>query len=145
MGAKDDRGGAPVRLPTWALPAALCLGWAAVSSLLIMLNQQILRTGFPYPVCLASFGQLFSFAASWALVGTGAFERQASVTGRVWAAKLLPIGAFSAATLAFGNNVYLYLSVSFIQMLKAGTPVVTMLVLFAFGMERPRRPLVRRV
>ena len=38
-----------------------------------------------------------------------------------------------ALTLHFGNVVYLYLTVSFIQMLKAFTPVVTM------GKEEKRR------
>lgn len=36
------------------------------------------------------------------------------------------VGLLMALTLHFGNVVYLYLTVSFIQMLKALTPVVTM-------------------
>merc|ERR1719230_717401 len=53
---------------------------------------------------------------------------------------ILPIGLASSMTLYWGNYAYLYLSVSFIQMLKAFTPVVTMVVLFLFGMETFRAP-----
>lgn len=34
--------------------------------------------------------------------------------------RILPVGLFMALTLHFGNIVYLYLTVSFIQMLKVG-------------------------
>lgn len=46
-----------------------------------------------------------------------------------------------AATLGFGNLAYLYLSVSFIQILKAATPVLTMLVLVAARLEKPSTPV----
>ena len=55
---------------------------------------------------------------------------------------VLPIGAFAAISLALGNYTYLYLSVSFIQMLKAGVPAVTMLVLVITGLERPHEQTV---
>ena len=40
------------------------------------------------------------------------------VTWHFYFTKIMPIGLFMAATLHFGNLVYLYLTVSFIQMLK---------------------------
>ena len=42
------------------------------------------------------------------------------LTWRFYFARILPVGFFMALTLHFGNIVYLYLTVSFIQMLKAG-------------------------
>jgi len=48
---------------------------------------------------------------------------------------MLPVGLFNAMTLMFGNAVYLFLSVAFIQMLKAFTPVMTMLGLFIASLE----------
>lgn len=50
--------------------------------------------------------------------------------------------ATQAATLGLGNTAYLFLSVSFIQMLKAATPLMTLLVLACTGLERPS-PAVR--
>jgi hypothetical protein len=49
----------------------------------------------------------------------------------------MPVGFFMAGTLWLGNLVYLYLSVSFIQMLKAFTPVITMCALFITRLETP--------
>jgi len=42
------------------------------------------------------------------------------VTFRFWVTRILPVGLFMALTLHFGNLVYLYLTVAFIQMLKVG-------------------------
>lgn len=58
---------------------------------------------------------------------------------------ILPIGLASSLTLYWGNYAYLFLSVSFIQMLKAFTPVVTMAVLFAFKVEHFRSKLIMSV
>lgn len=45
-------------------------------------------------------------------------EIKRQITWRFWATRILPVGFFMALTLHFGNVVYLYLTVSFIQMLK---------------------------
>lgn len=45
-------------------------------------------------------------------------EAKRVVTPRFWIVRILPIGLFMALTLHFGNLVYLYLTVAFIQMLK---------------------------
>ena len=42
----------------------------------------------------------------------------------------------------FGTVAYLSLTVAFIQMLKAFTPVITLLVLYYFGVEKPRKMLI---
>ena len=48
-------------------------------------------------------------------------EAKRVVTWHFYFTKIVPIGLFMAATLHFGNLVYLYLTVSFIQMLKVGS------------------------
>ena len=48
---------------------------------------------------------------------------------------MVPVGFFHALTLCLGNTVYLYLAVSFIQMLKAFTPVLTLTTLSALSVE----------
>ncbi len=45
-------------------------------------------------------------------------EAKRVVSWHFYFTKIMPIGLFMAATLHFGNLVYLYLTVSFIQMLK---------------------------
>ena len=51
--------------------------------------------------------------------------------------RFAPIGLCFAASLSLGNAAYLYISVAFVQMLKAGTPVATLLVSIVLGLERP--------
>ena len=145
MGLLGGAGAGGGNLGKVLLATVLCVSWAGVSSLLIMLNQHLLNNGFPYPTLLASLGQLFSFCVAFTLYKARLFEPKAAVTPHLWLTKCRPIGLANAVTLSTGNQVYLYLSVSFIQMLKAGTPVVTMCTLFACRMEKPRLPLIGSV
>ena len=59
----------------------------------------------PFPGALT--GQVFKFV-----------EAKKTMTWRFYCTKILPVGLFMALTLHFGNLVYLYLTVAFIQMLK---------------------------
>ena len=45
------------------------------------------------------------------------------MTFKYWVTKMLPVGFFMALTLWTGNAVYLYLTVSFVQMLKVGITI----------------------
>jgi hypothetical protein len=74
---------------------------------------------------------------------TKTVEAKAVVTMSYWIRGILPVGFFMAGTLRFGNLVYLYLSVSFIQMLKAFTPVITMCALFITRLETPTYKVCR--
>lgn len=78
------------------------------------------------------------------LVHTGLvkLDKGKDITMRWYVTHVMPIGAFAAVSLALGNYTYLYLSVSFIQMLKAGVPSVTMLVLVMTGLERPHEQTI---
>lgn len=57
----------------------------------------------------------------------------------------MPVGFLMALTLHCGNLSYLYLTVAFIQMLKAFTPIITMVTLFLFRMETPNNQLIASV
>lgn len=57
-------------------------------------------------------------------------EAKKSLSWHFYATKILPVGLFMALTLHFGNLVYLYLTVAFIQMLKA-SPAVRAVVAWA--------------
>lgn len=47
-------------------------------------------------------------------------EANKQLTWSFYLTHIMPVGLFMALTLAFGNLVYLYLTVAFIQMLKVG-------------------------
>jgi len=57
------------------------------------------------------------------------------MNGRLYVRAILPIGVCFSLSLIFGNLTYLYLSVSFIQMLKATTPVAVLLTGALMGTE----------
>ncbi|EHK98128.1 putative sugar phosphate/phosphate translocator [Glarea lozoyensis 74030] len=59
------------------------------------------------------------------------------MTGRVYLRAIVPIGVFFSLSLICGNLTYLYLSVSFIQMLKATTPVAVLVAGWCLGLEKP--------
>eukprot|EP00887_Chlorella_sp_A99_P004993 scaffold4.g4993.t1 len=119
------------------------LAWMAVSSALILLNKELLSHGFRYPMALSGLGMLFSSVASYLCCRVFRLvEAKRVVSTRFYVTRILPVGLFMALTLLFGNLVYLYLTVAFIQMLKAFTPIITMVSLFAAGLEAPTRQLI---
>lgn len=59
------------------------------------------------------------------------------MTKRTYVRAIVPIGLFFALSLVCGNMAYLYLSVSFIQMLKASAPVAVLLTTWAFKLADP--------
>jgi drug/metabolite transporter (DMT)-like permease len=64
------------------------------------------------------------------------------VTVEFYMKSIIPIGITSAGTIYFGNLAYLYLGVSFVQICKAFGPVITMLVGFGLGTDKPTLPLI---
>jgi drug/metabolite transporter (DMT)-like permease len=60
-------------------------------------------------------------------------------------AKLAPIVACTVLTMFWGNAAYMHLSMSFIQILKAFTPAVTLLIGAGVGVERLQGSLVAAV
>jgi hypothetical protein len=93
---------------------------------------------------LSGLGQAFSVVAAFLCCRVlKVVPADKVVDAHFFAVRMLPVGFFMALTLMCGNTVYMYLTVSFIQMLKAFTPVITMLGLFLAALEaRPRPPPV---
>ncbi|KAK8958564.1 putative sugar phosphate/phosphate translocator [Platanthera guangdongensis] len=60
------------------------------------------------------------------------------MTFQIYATCVIPISAFFASSLWFGNTAYLHISVAFIQMLKALMPVATFLVAVVCGTDKLR-------
>lgn len=129
----------PMSTGTMLLGLAMGMVWMVVSSALIFLNKHLMSTGgFHFPMALSGLGMAFSSIAAWFCCRViKVVDAKKVVTWRFYITKLMPIGLLMAATLHFGNLVYLHLTVSFIQILKAFTPVITMLALFIAGLETP--------
>jgi len=61
-------------------------------------------------------------------------RKTVKMTGRIYLRAIVPIGLFFSLSLICGNMTYLYLSVAFIQMLKATTPVAVLFATWGLGM-----------
>lgn len=64
-------------------------------------------------------------------------RKKVPMTGRVYLRSIVPIGIMFSLSLICGNMAYLTLSVSFIQMLKATMPVVTLLTSWVLRVAEP--------
>ena len=138
--------------------------WIVLSSGLILLNKHILsEAGFDFPCTLVLLHMLFCTACAcvWKLLGWVSVPRLGGP--RAYCVRFVPIGLCFAASLSLGNAAYLHISVlvydsnpspspsptpiphphpdpnqvAFVQMLKASTPVATLVVSFMLGLEQP--------
>ncbi|EXF81071.1 triose-phosphate transporter [Colletotrichum paranaense] len=122
-------------------PALYVIVWISLSSSVILFNKWILDTlNFRYPVILTTYHLTFAtimtqILARWTHVLDG--RKSVKMTGRVYVRAIVPIGVFFSLSLICGNLTYLYLSVAFIQMLKATTPVAVLLSGWALGVSTP--------
>jgi drug/metabolite transporter (DMT)-like permease len=122
----------------YALRATLfLLAWGVSSALIIMVNDAILNEyGFPYPIAVSMTGPLFSWIVASGLLMCGVIKLERKLSLREWLTQVFPIGFFTAVTFAAGNQLYLYLSVSFIQMMKSLSPCVVFFMLVLCGLDR---------
>eukprot|EP00035_Acanthoeca_spectabilis_P012270 m.218821 g.218821 ORF g.218821 m.218821 type:complete len:274 (-) comp15572_c0_seq5:1709-2530(-) len=130
------------------LVSGVCLAYALAGPTIILVNKHILSDlNFPYPYALTCMGLLCSSLFSTVLVQCGAVEcrNSATVTSTFYFKRVLPIGAFQALAMGFGTVAYLSLTVAFIQMLKAFTPVITLVIVYLFGVEVPSKQIVLAV
>ena len=93
--------------------------------------------GWPYPLSLTATHQAFCSLAAAGLVASGAADKPPGVSGQVFTRAIVPIGILFALSLWLANTAYVYLSVSFIQMLKASAPLAVYTVGCVIGTEKP--------
>jgi Triose-phosphate Transporter family len=93
-----------------------------------------------YPVILTTYHLTFATIMTRVLAHTTNLLdglKTVKMTGRVYLRAIVPIGVCFSLSLICGNLTYLYLSVAFIQMLKATTPVAVLLSGWAMGVSSP--------
>ncbi|EHK41721.1 hypothetical protein TRIATDRAFT_84499 [Trichoderma atroviride IMI 206040] len=111
------------------------------SNVTIIFNKWLLDTaGFKYPIILTCWHLIYATIATQILARTTTLldsRRNFPVTGRLYLRTILPIGLLYSGSLICSNVVYLYLSVSFIQMLKAASPVAVLFASWSWGVAEP--------
>ncbi|QPC79446.1 hypothetical protein HYE68_010198 [Fusarium pseudograminearum] len=117
------------------------LTWIFFSNATILFNKWLIDTaGFLLAIILTTWHLVFATIATQLLARTTSLldSRHAlPLSRRLYVRTILPIGVLYSASLVFSNIVYLYLSVSFIQMLKATGPVFTLIASWAWGVAQP--------
>merc|ERR1719424_2412930 len=116
--------------------------WIAISTTMIMFNKWMMASaGFPYPMALTTWHMLLGtlLTQSLRLCAPGMFPslQTLDLSASKYMTTVFPIGFFFTLSLIFCNTAYIYLSVAFIQMIKASTPVLVLLLSFAMQLERP--------
>lgn len=101
--------------------------WICLSFSVIVYNKYILDRklyNWPFPISLTMIHMLFCSTLAYLLVRVfKVVEEPAAMTRDLYLKSVVPIGALYSLSLWFSNSAYIYLSVSFIQMLKALMPV----------------------
>ncbi|XP_021862814.1 probable sugar phosphate/phosphate translocator At2g25520 [Spinacia oleracea] len=102
--------------------------WLFFSFSVIIYNKYILDKklyNWPFPITLTMIHMSFSSVLSIILVRVfKVVEPPLHMTKSLYISSVLPIGILFALSLWLSNSAYIYLSVSFIQMLKALMPVI---------------------
>jgi len=122
-------------------PTFYVIIWITCSSSVILFNKWLLDTlNFRYPVILTTYHLSFATLMTQLMARfTTLLDGRKSVkmTGRVYMRAVVPIGICFSLSLICGNLTYLYLSVAFIQMLKATTPVAVLMSSWILGVSKP--------
>ncbi|KAL2265427.1 hypothetical protein VTJ83DRAFT_6527 [Remersonia thermophila] len=122
-------------------PAFYVSVWIALSSSVILYNKWILsERKFEFPVFLTTYHLAFATVMTQLLARYTTLldgRKTVKMTGRVYLRAIVPIGFFFSLSLICGNRAYLYLSVAFIQMLKATTPVAVLFSSWMLGVSQP--------
>ncbi|KAH7033370.1 triose-phosphate transporter family-domain-containing protein [Microdochium trichocladiopsis] len=124
-----------------AHPALFVLSWVFFSNLTILFNKWLIdAAGFPYPVILTCWHMVFATAATQTLARTTRVldsRHAVQMTRHTYLRAVVPIGVMYSVSMVCSTLVYLYLSVPFIQMLKAAAPAVVLFVGWIWGVESP--------
>ncbi|KVH93192.1 hypothetical protein Ccrd_004758 [Cynara cardunculus var. scolymus] len=112
--------------------------YIALSSGQIFFNKWVLSSkeiNFPFPLGLTLLHMVFSSVLCFLLKVTKLLDVEQGMTFEIYTTSVFPIGAMFAVTLWLGNTAYLYISISFAQMLKAIMPVAVFILGVAAGLE----------
>ncbi|KAJ9699933.1 hypothetical protein PVL29_005674 [Vitis rotundifolia] len=115
--------------------------YIVLSSGVILYNKWVLSPkyfNFPFPITLTMIHMGFSGAVAFFLVRVLKVVSPVKMTLEIYSTCVIPISAFFASSLWFGNTAYLHISVAFIQMLKALMPVATFLMAVICGTDKLR-------
>ncbi|KAF7553034.1 hypothetical protein G7Z17_g3909 [Cylindrodendrum hubeiense] len=133
--------GAPSKPSGGLHPAFYIALWIFLSSSVILFNKWVLATAkFDFPLFLTTWHMVFATITTQIMARftkTLDSRHKVPMSASIYGRSIVPIGILFSFSLICGNMAYLYLSVSFIQMLKATNAVATLLATWAFRIAPP--------
>lgn len=128
--------------PEGAIPWGAVAFWIFMSCSVILFNKALYGGSAPgtqgvfrYPLSLTCIHMAFASASTWGLRFLGYIDNP-KFGWSVWGKNVMPIGVLYALSLATSNLGAARLSVSFVQMIKALTPLVALGVGILFAVEK---------
>ncbi|CAN6886085.1 unnamed protein product [Brassica oleracea] len=124
---------------TLVLTYIYLLIYIILSSGVILYNKWVLSPkyfNFPLPITLTMIHMGFSGFVAFLLIHVFKVVAPVKMTFQIYATCVVPISAFFASSLWFGNTAYLHIYVAFIQMLKA--LIATFIMAVICGTDKPR-------
>jgi hypothetical protein len=110
--------------------------WIGLSAGVILYNKYILSTfGFPFPIALTMIHMGCCSALAFIGVRHLKLVEPVGMSSAVYVQRIVPIAFLFSVVLWFGNSAYMYLSVSFIQMVKALMPCVVFITACVMKVE----------
>ena len=115
--------------------------WLCMSISVILFNKFLFVTVFRFPLTLCCLHMLFATCLTQLLRAAGRLPVPA-IGWDPYLRAVVPLGVMYACSLSSSNLAANRLTVSFIQMIKAVTPMMTLAVSVAYGTEQAHRSLV---
>ncbi|PIM99253.1 Glucose-6-phosphate/phosphate and phosphoenolpyruvate/phosphate antiporter [Handroanthus impetiginosus] len=112
--------------------------WIFLSFTVIVYNKYILDRklyNWPYPISLTMIHMAFCSSLAYLLVRVFRVVDPVTMSWDLYLKSVVPIGLLYSLSLWLSNSAYIYLSVSFIQMLKALMPVAVYTIGVLFKKE----------
>eukprot|EP00850_Spirogloea_muscicola_P013963 SM000097S24816 [mRNA] locus=s97:391426:394408:+ [translate_table: standard] len=112
--------------------------WITLSFGVIVYNKYILDKklyNWPFPISLTMIHMAFCSSLAILVLKVLRWVEPIDMSWNVYISSVVPIGALYAVSLWLSNSAYIYLSVSFIQMLKALMPVTVYIIGVGFQKE----------
>ncbi|KAL6344931.1 hypothetical protein AAG906_006694 [Vitis piasezkii] len=112
--------------------------WIFLSFTVIVYNKYILDPkmyNWPFPISLTLIHMAFCSSIAFFLIRILKVVEPVSMSRQLYISSVVPIGALYSLSLWLSNSAYIYLSVSFIQMLKALMPVAVYTIGVVFKKE----------
>ena len=113
--------------------------WISISCSMILFNKAVLsEMNFAFPMFLTTWHMTLATVLTQIMARTTAMLPSVSegkVTKEDFKRKIIPIAVLFSVSLILSNKAYIYLSVSYIQMLKAFTPCCVLAFSYIAGLE----------